>query len=246
VRRTVDSEASEVTVVDGIAPGPSVRHVAEALRARMCPSERSFDRFLPRELRRVSRQHWTPLVVALRVAEWLEDVAAENVVDIGSGAGKFCVATALASRCDFTGIEQRPRLVEAARALARIFGVDDRVRFIHGNLRECSIPDADAYYLYNPFLENLLEPGEHLDDDVEFSDARYMRDIAFVEELLARARVGTYVIKYNGFGGRMPSTYDEFRVDREMPNVLRMWQKTRSTRAYTTSRLDPTKLAVPR
>jgi hypothetical protein len=236
LRRTVDAEDSEVTVVDGIAPGPSARHVADALRARMCPSERSFDRFLPRELRSVSRQHWTPLVVALRVAEWLEDVAVESVVDIGSGAGKFCVATALASHCNFTGIEQRPRLVDAACALARIFAVDDRVRFIQGNLSECSIPEADVYYLYNPFLENLLEPDEHLDADIELSDERYMCDIDFVERLLERAAIGTYVIKYNGFGGRMPSTYDAFRVDREMPNVLRMWQKTRPTRADTARR----------
>lgn len=231
-----DLGGNELTPVDAIARHPSAQQVANALRARRCPSERSFDRFLPRELRRVSGLHWTPLVVALQVAEWLEGLAVEKVVDIGSGAGKFCVATALASHCEFTGVEQRPRLVAAARELAQIFGVDDRVRFIQGTLSQCSIPEADAYYLYNPFGENLLEPDEHLDDDVELGVDRYKCDIAFMEGLLEQAPVGTYIIKYNGFGGRMPPTYDECRIDREMPSVLRMWQKTRS------AKVDPSRL----
>lgn len=40
---------------------------------------------------------------------------------------------------------------------------------------------------------------------------------------------GTYVAKYNGFGGQMPSSYEEVLIDRDMPNMLRVWQKRRST-----------------
>jgi predicted RNA methylase len=216
--------------VDVIARGTSAQRIARALRVGRCPSDRAFDRFLPYHLRLASSQHWTPLVVALRVAGWLDDLAVKTVVDIGSGAGKFCVAAALASHCDFMGIEQRPRLVASARGLAQIFDVEDRVRFVQGTLGQCSLPEANAYYLYNPFGENLFGPDEHLGDDVELSDERYERDVARMETFLERARVGTYIIKYNGFGGRMPPAYDEVRVDREMPNVLRVWQKTRSSR----------------
>ena len=49
-------------------------------------------------------------------------VDVQSVVDIGSGAGKFCVAAALGSGCRFTGLEQRPRLVAAARTLAAYTG----------------------------------------------------------------------------------------------------------------------------
>lgn len=221
-------EDDELTPVDGIARGPSARRVAHALRVGTCPGDRAFDRFLPHDLRLASSRHWTPLEVVLRVAGWLDELAVKTVVDIGSGAGKLCVAAALAGHCDFTGIEQRPRLVAAARGLAQIFDVDDRVRFVQGTLGQCSLPEADAYYLYNPFGENLFGPDEHLGDDVELSDQRYERDVTFIETFLERARVGTYIIKYNGFGGRMPPAYDQIRVDREMPNVLRVWQKTRS------------------
>lgn len=209
------------------------QYVADALRSGTCPSEYWFDRSLPQDLQVVSREHWTPLIVALRVAKWLDDLGVRTVVDIGSGAGKFCVAAALACGCDFTGIEQRPRLVAAARQLARTFAVDDRVRFIEGTLGQCSIPEADAYYLFNPFGENLY-PDARLDDAVELGDARYERDIALVEAFLEDVQVGTYVIKYNGFGGVMPRSFRPVRVDYELPNFLRLWRKVEdagSTRA---------------
>jgi hypothetical protein len=150
------------------------------------------------------------------------------VADIGSGAGKFCVAAALSGRCHYTGLEQRPHLVAAARTLAQFFKVDDRVSFVEGNLSDVPAPSADAYYLFNPFGENLFTKDECLDDSVELSSERFSRDIAAVEDLLARAPIGTCVLTYNGFGGRVPIGYDEIRVARDLPNLLRMWRKTRS------------------
>lgn len=205
---------------------PPPRQVAKALRMRECPADRVFDRFLPQEVRVVSRQYWTPLVVALRAAEWLDELDVRTMVDIGSGAGKFCVATALAGGVRFTGLEQRPRLVAVAQELARVFDIDDRVEFIPGMFGAGPVPVADAYYLFNPFGENLFGADEQLDGDVELSEARYNRDIDAVERMLADAVVGTYLLTYNGFGGEIPSNYVEVRVDREMPNILRMWQKT--------------------
>lgn len=161
----------------------------------------------------------------MRAAEWLGELDVRTVVDIGSGAGKFCVAAALSGRCHFTGLEQRPRLVEAARALARLFQVDERTSFVEGVLGETQLPVADAYYLYNPFDENLLGEGEQIDTEVEHSTERFARDVAHVKQLLGSARVGTYVITYNGYGGLLPPAYHEVRVDRELPNVLRLCRK---------------------
>lgn len=78
--------------------------IADLLRSGMCPSDRSFDRYLPSDLQALSNSYWTPLVTARRAAQWLDEVGVGTVIDIGSGAGKFCVATALASSCSFVGI----------------------------------------------------------------------------------------------------------------------------------------------
>jgi SAM-dependent methyltransferase len=230
--RFADDDDSEDIWLEAIARGPSAQQVAEAIRSGICPSDRFFDQFLPYDLRRVSGQHWTQLSVAMRVAEWLVGAGVRNVVDIGSGAGKFCVAAALACRCSFIGIEQRPRLVAAARAIARLFDVDDRIRFVEAAIDHSVIPPADAYYLYNPFGENLFGPAEGLGNDVELGPQRFDRDVAVIEQFFEAAPVGTYVIKYNGFGGRMPGSYDEVGADREMPNPLRMWRKTRAAAAF--------------
>lgn len=239
-----DQCSNDVAPVDELLPA---RRVADALRTRNCPPDRVFDRFLPYELRVVSGQYWTPLVVAVRVAEWLDELDIRTVVDVGSGAGKFCVAAASAGSAHFTGVEQRARLVSAARDLARTFEVDARVTFVHATLGEAPMPEADAYYLYNPFGENLFGLGEHLDEDVELSIARYRRDVLAVEDMLRSAATGTYLVTYNGFGGRVPATYLEVCVDREMPNVLRAWKKTSDSSTDAEhppirSRFDPDRL----
>src|SRR5882724_10120638 len=87
-----DSRPADLSVI-----GPSAARVAEALRAGYCPADRAFDRFLPPRSRQLSSQYWTPLSVATRAAGWFEDLGIRTVVDIGSGAGKFCVAVGLAS-----------------------------------------------------------------------------------------------------------------------------------------------------
>ncbi len=222
--RLVGDASIGQTPIDG---RPTAQQVADAIARGARPNERLFDDFLAYELRIVSSMYWTPLAVALQVAEWLNQLEIKTVVDIGSGAGKFCVAAALASRCNFIGVEQRPRLVQAARELAELFGVDQRVQFIHGAISQDEVPEADAYYLYNPFGENLFGAEDRLDEDVELGSERYERDIAFMESFLEQARIGTYLIKYNGFGGRVPSSYDAVLTHLGMSNMLRVWQKTR-------------------
>jgi predicted RNA methylase len=202
-------------------------HIICAIRAGDWPSDREFDKFLPAELRAVSQKYWTQLCVAARAAEWLDELEIGSVVDIGSGSGKFCVAAALAGRCRFIGVEQRPRLVVAARALARTFAVSHRVAFVQGTFPNTAAPEAQAYYLYNPFGENRLAFRHILDDDVELSEDRYRRDVAAIGRLLRDAPIGTCLITYNGYGGKVPPGYRRVFSDDKLPNVLCLWRKAR-------------------
>jgi hypothetical protein len=192
-----------------------------------CPNDRSFDRFLPEPLRLVSPEYWTPLTVAKRAAEWLEDLGIRTVVDIGSGAGKFCVAGALFGKCKFIGLEQYSSLVTSARALVDLFDLNDRVTFVAGAVGAAPTPVGDAYYFFNPFGNYWLGgPG---DTGADFADNGYADDVAAAEELLRDVPIGTCVMTYNGFGGRVPESYELVRVDWEFPGVLRLWMKQRDT-----------------
>jgi len=217
----------------------SAARVASILRSRKSPPNHAFDRFLAPELRAVSRQYWTPLAVAARAAEWIDELAIQTVFDVGSGAGKFCVAAALAGHARFVGIEQRARLVAAARELARVFEVEARVTFIHGKFDGTLLPNAEAYYFYNSFGENLFSREDCLDDDAELSDARYLGDIAAAEQLLRQAAVGTYLLTYNGFGGQVPDGYAQVRVEPNFPCVLEMWRKLEPSRLVRASDSRP-------
>ena len=203
----------------------AARVVSEAIRSGQIPANDPFDPWLPEALRDRSAEYWTPLPVLARVASWLRETQVRTVVDIGSGAGKFCVAAALLTPCRFIGLEQRASLVDTARALADLFDVADRVTFLKGDFGELPTPDAEAYYLYNPFGEYDFDSDRYAELGVPFNDQTLARDLFAVSHLLALAPAGTLVITYNGFGGTLPRGYEQIAVDVRFPCALRLWRK---------------------
>ncbi len=203
----------------------AARRLAVALQRGHCPADAVFDRFLPDPLRVVSPQYWSPLAVVKQASEWFDDLGIREVADIGSGAGKFCVAGALFGQYRFVGLERCPVLVASARALARMFDVTGRVRFVRGALGEVPAPVAEAYYLFNPFGEYDFGSSDQASVDAAASLGRYLRDVAFAEQLLQRASPGTLVLTYNGFGGRIPQDYQLVRATFALSGGLRLWRK---------------------
>jgi predicted RNA methylase len=201
----------------------------EALVLEMAPWRRGharddslFDRFLPSKHRLTFGHFWTPLSVVACVARWLDELGVDNVVDIGSGVGKFCIAGALASRCRFSGIEQRRDLVQIGRGIVDALGLE-QVELLEGEFGEVRPPAATCYYFFNPFGESLLQ--YHLDDRVEVSASRTLRDIYAAEQLLSQAPSGGFVITYNGFGGTLPPGYELVRSSADFPCALHMSRK---------------------
>jgi SAM-dependent methyltransferase len=189
-------------------------------------SDRSFDAIYERSVRAASLQFWTPVAAALRAARWLRDRHARKVLDIGSGPGKFCIVAAAAhpDAC-FHGIEHRARLVTAAQDAARALGVGN-VSFEHGDATVARV-GYDAIYLFNPFAENVFPPDDQLDEDVELTATRYLRDTLRVEALLTRAPVGTHLLSYHRAGARVPASYALVESERMEREWLRLWVKER-------------------
>ncbi|MFO0557395.1 MAG: hypothetical protein U0269_05200 [Polyangiales bacterium] len=204
----------------------SAAMIARAIRAGMNIPDTLFDALLEYEHRSRSAMFWTPVAVACEVARWLAHFGARSVLDVGSGVGKFAVLSALAQgELTVFGVEHRASLVRAARTLAQEFALDARVHFIEGEYASAPLPHCDALYLFNPFGENLFDDGEQIDDSVTRSFDRFREDSRAVTAQLKRAPIGALFCTYNGFGGKLPQSFDLLRHSDEHRCPLRLWRK---------------------
>lgn len=90
----------------------------------------------------------------LKVFEALNPQAHSHLVDLGSGFGRVGIISGLwREDLRFSGYEYVGHRVAAANASAERAGVAGQVRFFEQDLSDPSfqIPEADAYYLYDPF-----------------------------------------------------------------------------------------------
>lgn len=207
---------------------PFVERSLPAIRACLregTVSDAEFDQIYPHAVRAVSRTFWSPVRVAARAAALLVDNGATHILDVGAGAGKFCLVGALATGARFTGVEHREHFVRAARVASDMLKVDG-VEFVHGPMEALDIAEYDGVYMFNPFEENLWAPSDRLDEEVKLSFPRFFVDVALIEGLLAMAKPGTRVVTYHGFGGRIPKSYRQHVRERIHTGHLELWVKS--------------------
>ena len=195
--------------------------IAARLRRGLDLDDDDFDRLYPDWGRRFSRLHWTPVAIARRAAQWLVARPGTRVLDVGAGVGKFALVGSLVTDGIFYGIEQRKHFVDAAQAVARGIGAK-RAHFLHGNMMALDWGMFDAFYLYNPFLEDLesFEPRDNTSDVKRDFLGAY---IDFVQQRLLRAPVGTRVVTFHGFGGDLPSCYQRQPQNAAAIEDLELW-----------------------
>ncbi len=185
--------------------------------------DEKFDRIYPAQIRELSSVFWTPVAIAAEAAKLLVTTPGTHVLDIGCGPGKFCLVAASLSEGRFTGIEQRGDLVAAAAAAAAELRLS-RVQFLHANVMEIAFADYDAFYLFNPFEENMFG-GHKIDSSVPLSPELFKRYSSHVATELAARPVGTRVVTYMGYADEIPACYScesaLFRDD------LKLWVKNR-------------------
>lgn len=186
--------------------------------------DEKFDQIYSRRIRKLSAFHWTPVRVAAEAAAMLVTAPGTRVLDVGCGAGKFCLVAASLADGQFIGIEQRKDLVAAARGAVRRLKLPN-VRFVRGNIMEIAFAKYDAFYLYNPFEENMAR-GHRIDATVPLSPLLFKRYNAYVAAQLGPLPLGTRVVTYAGYADEIPSCYDcqstLFRDD------LKLWIKARA------------------
>ena len=135
-------------------------------------SDNEFNRLYPRRIRKLARRHWTPLFVAQKAAVFLAAESGAKILDIGSGAGKFCLAAARYNPDgQYYGVEQRENMVNYAENARKKLGLQN-VEFIHGNFTQLDFKQYTHFYFYNAFFENIAI-AENIDDSIEYSGELY-------------------------------------------------------------------------
>lgn len=206
----------------GVARNRS-REIFSALGKGAQPSDREFDMLFAKEKRHLSSAHWTPVNVAVCAAEMLVTGPASKVLDIGCGPGKFCLIGAATQAADFTGIDQRGHLLSEGQAIAKSASLAN-VEFIHGNMMDLDWSAYNAFYLYNPFLENVCMPAT-IDETVPLKPELFFLYVEAVQRKLMALPLGTRVVTYHGFGGEMPYGYRMVESTEIGSDFLQCWVK---------------------
>ncbi len=185
----------------------------------------AFDSIYPPLIQAWSAQHWTPLRVARLTTDFLTSGPPSRILDIGSGAGKFCLAAAcFAPQHYFYGIEQRGYILEEARRAQKKIGITN-VSFLQGNFTQLDLSRFDHFYFFNSFYENLEEEGR-IDHDIEYSAERYRYYVRHLHNGLRSMPIGTRIATYHSLYEEVPLNYD--LVDTLEGGNLNFWIKRRS------------------
>ena len=169
-------------------------------------SDIQFNLLYPTYIQQLARRHWTPLNVARMASEFLVTGEDVRVLDIGSGAGKFCLsASYYKPQAIFDGVEQRNSLVEHAETARNILGLFN-VTFIHGNFTQVNFQKYNHFYFYNSFFEN-LEGTDKIDDSIQYSPALYNYYSGYLYKELEKMPVGTRIVTYCSWSDEIPPSY---------------------------------------
>ena len=185
-------------------------------------SDSQFHALFPASVHELARNHWTPLRIAQKEADFLAAEGGMKILDIGSGIGKFCLAAAYYKpNAFYYGIEQREDLVAYAEK-ARLFLGMTNVSFVKGNFLELDFTHYDHFYFYNSFYENLIHTHK-IDENVDYSIELYNQYSHYLYRQLSKKPSGTRVVTFHGMDDILPPGYLE--GGSEVNNLLKYWIK---------------------
>lgn len=185
-------------------------------------SDVRFHTIYPESLHAQANMHWTPLHIARKAADFLAAGQPVRILDIGSGAGKFCLAAAFYQpSASYTGIEQREELVFAANHARDVLGLQ-QVLFKHGNLVDTDLADYDHFYFFNAFFEN-LEAAFRIDHTVPYSGELYARYNRYLFRQLQKKPSGTRLATFHSTEAEVPGEYHEVGATED--GLLKFWVK---------------------
>lgn len=191
------------------------------LRLNIDIKDSAFNALYPAHIKRLSASQWTPVAIAKMAADYLANKPNKRVLDIGSGAGKFCLIGAATTNGRFYGVEQRKPLVVLSKKIAAKHHIEN-VEFIHSNITQISFTEYDSFYFYNSFFENIstLNP---IDNSIPVAKSLYYLYSDYVKTQLEKVPLGTRLVTYYSLWDEIPESFDlEYTA---LCGILNFWIK---------------------
>lgn len=185
-------------------------------------SDVELNKLYPEPIQKLSRRHWTPLLIAKESAQFLTANESVTILDIGSGVGKFCLTGGYFHPLShFVGVEQREQLVQLATATQTMIGLDN-VNFLNSNFTQLDFRDYDHFYFYNSFYENLAGTDK-IDENVDYSAELYNYYTRYLFKQLDMKPAGTRLVTYHSLEDEVPPSYHV--VNSSKHETLKFWIK---------------------
>ena len=184
-------------------------------------TDSEFDLIYPKKIKEASAIHFTPVRIAKVAAYYLAENKGTKVLDVGSGAGKFCMIGSACTEGYFYGVEQRKNLCSVAKRISNHYNLTN-VKFINANITDVEFKAFDTFYFFNPFYENVSILGR-IDNKVELDRKLYDDYSQYVKEQLADMPTGTKLVTYYSFLKEIPDSYQvQFA---SFGDKLKFWEK---------------------
>ncbi|MBA4056424.1 MAG: SAM-dependent methyltransferase [Marivirga sp.] len=195
--------------------------VFEFLKLNIDITDYDFNAIYPEKVSNLARKHWSSVSVSKLASEFLVDRPGTKVLDIGSGAGKFCMIGATNTKGHFTGVEQRHELAELSTRIAQSYQIHN-AKFIHANITSINFSDYDAFYFYNSFYEN-IDRVNKIDDTVILDIKLYHLYSVHIVEQFASLPLGARLVTYCSPLNIIPQTFK--LQDSSNGGLLKFWEK---------------------
>lgn len=183
-------------------------------------SDQAVHDLYPKHIRKMATRHWTPIRVIKEALAFLNTKNNCHILDIGSGAGKFCLIGAKhLPNTNFYGVEQRGYLVEQARTVQDKLKLDN-IAFIEGNFTTLDFKKFDHFYFFNSFWEN-LDDTDKIDDTIDYSETLYDYYVTYLRNALAEMPPGTRVVTYHSLLDEIPESYR--LIESKDDGMLNFW-----------------------
>lgn len=195
--------------------------VFSKLRKNVAVFDEEFDTIFPEDVREHSNRHFTSVFIAQQASAFLTEEGAKNILDIGSGTGKFCLVASATTKSNFTGVEHRAYQVEIGNECARRYGLSN-CNFIADTILNIDFKEYDAFYIFNPFLE-AKDPTAQMDQAVKVGLNEYETFSNYVYQQFDSLKIGTRIASYWTSKTQFPPSYE--LVKSSFGDTLTFWIK---------------------